>query len=92
MTVGVVVDTVSDKSVLDNLDKYSVVVLVKTPAKATKIFSKVKKLAGNCVLLVDLKYDSDTIDIEQLLVNIGRTFAGYKEPVEVWFDDKCVVY
>ena len=96
MTVGIITDTVLDNEVLDELDKYRVVVYLNTTKKATSLYRRCRtKRKGEVVLKIDKLHGSINLEwfIENFALKVGKALAlNEKEPIHVWIHNKCIVY
>jgi hypothetical protein len=87
--IAVIVDTISIEDIFEDLERYRTVFYLNTSNRASKLYSKLKKLKSGLEIKINTK---DAELVERIAKAIGLEFAEYKEPVHVWIDCKCVVY
>jgi hypothetical protein len=90
MTVACIIDTVKTEELFNDLPKYRAVFFINTKKRATKIYSEAKKRTKDPIVISISTKDLSVA--EKIAVGIAREFAGYKEPIHIWVDDRCVVY
>jgi len=87
--IAIIVDTVSTEEIFGELDRYRLLFYLNTSNRASKLYSKLKKLKSSLEIKINTK---DAELVERIAKAIGLEFARYKEPVHVWIGCKCVVY